>query len=75
MKNKNKKVVIAKLDTDGLAAALSRILNNPNLPTEIYNGIMRGLNDAEIQNDTATQQMQNFTTSPEYLKTLFAAVK
>lgn len=70
---KNKKVNIKKLKANGLALALSQILRNPNLPDEIHNGIMRGLNDAE--NNSLNFALEDFTTSPFYLKKLFAEFK
>ncbi len=73
MKNKNKKIVIAKLKTDGLALALSQILGNRNLPAAIYNGIMRGLDD--VANKSNSMALEAYTTSPEYLKRLFADAK
>jgi hypothetical protein len=73
MKNKNKKIVIAKLKTDGLALALSQILCNRNLPAAIYNGIMRGLCD--VENESASAALEAYTRSPEYLKKLFADTK
>lgn len=58
-------------DTDTLALALSEVLRNENLPIGIYNAINRAARD--IHNETDTDVLIKFETSPEYLQAVFAA--
>ncbi len=57
---------------DNLALLLSGVLNNPNLPIDIYNGLKRGMNDA-FNNlpPEKNHELSEFEDSPEYLAKLF----
>jgi hypothetical protein len=62
--------------TDLLAVRLSEILNDAALPVGIYNAFMSALDDVRNELPSAeTQELEKYETSPEYLKTVFAALK
>jgi hypothetical protein len=68
--------VIAALDeadTDTLALALSEVLRNENLPTDIYIALQNALNDA--YNGGIPQAIRDYESSPEYLKVILDACR
>jgi len=57
---------------DNLALLLSGVLNSPNLPTGVYNGLVQGLDDAF--NDLppgSNKELSEYQNTPEYLAKLF----
>ena len=60
-------------EPETLANQISYLLNNPDLPTPIYNAVMQGV--ADIGNAQSNEILENFETSPEYLKAVFAKYK
>ena len=60
-------------ELDSLANRLSYLLTDDDLPTPIYNAIMRGVSD--IGNTQYNEFLAQFETSPEYLSAVFAKYK
>lgn len=65
--------VATRPQTDALAVQMSELLNNPDLPHSIYNALMSALND--VYNSQKDAALENYETSPEYLKVMFAGAK
>jgi hypothetical protein len=72
----NKEKMIGAAEIDNLALVLSGLLNNPNLPSGIYNSLKVGLDDAF--NDLPTEaniELSSWQDSPEYLAKLIQLSK
>lgn len=66
---------IDEIEGETLALALSGILNNPNLPTDIYNAVKRGLDDVYNElpfhaSEELSALQDELQDSPEYLEKL-----
>lgn len=59
--------------TDTLALALSEVLRNENLPTDIHIALQNALNDA--YNGGIPDAIKDYESSPEYLKAILEACK
>ncbi len=60
------------IELDNLALLLSGVLNSPNLPTGVYNGLVKGLDDAfnDLPSDS-NKELSEYQNTPEYLAKLF----
>jgi hypothetical protein len=72
----NKEKIIGAAEIDNLALVLSGLLNNPNLPSGIYNSLKDGLDDAfnDLPNE-ANIELSSLRDSPEYLAKLIQLSK
>jgi hypothetical protein len=52
------------------AEGLSEILNNPNIPVELRNGILKGLTETKTHAVDDTTELLEFQHSPEYIERL-----
>jgi hypothetical protein len=55
-------------ELENLAAQISEVLRNPNLPVELYNAILHGTDD--IINTSSSDVIEKYDTSPEHIKTV-----
>ncbi len=60
------------IELDHLALSMSDLLNNPNLPTGVYNGLVKALDDAfnDLPSDSNIE-LSEYQNTPEYLAKLF----